>query len=98
MSGGGKLKRQATEMKREEFPGLVKQLSSAPAVEKDTLAHLVDILVVHDKSNPAALVKAGAIKPLVELCATGNDSSQIHAASALATIAATKYEYQVCCT
>ena len=97
MSGVGKLKRQATTMKREEFADVVKKLaadSTTTMEEKDTLCHLIDILATQQTSNPAGLVKAGAIPPLVELLTTGGDASQIHAASALATIAAAKLEYQ----
>ena len=57
-------------------------------------AHLMDIVALHQEVNVPALVSSGAVKPLLELVISGNDGSQIHAASTLATIASAKTEYQ----
>ena len=91
---GGHLKRQASQMTPADVPGLVGDLKKAAYEEKEKIAHLVDILAIQVDTNPRALVSAGAIKPLIELVKSGNDGSQVHAASALATIAAAKYEFQ----
>ena len=99
MGGDGRLKRQASSMTVAEIPALVKELRSraTPCDAKEGTAHLLDVVAMHDVShNPAALVSSGAIRPLIDLVAHGNDGSQIHASSTLATIAATKPEYQDC--
>jgi hypothetical protein len=92
--GGGMLKRRASQVSINDIAGLVKDLKKATGDEKGKCVHLLDIVAVHDAANPAALVSGGAIKPLVELVANGNDSAQIHASSTLATIAQTKAAYQ----
>ena len=94
MSGPGRLKKQATSMTLSQIPDIVKDLKAATYEGKEQVTHLMDIVALHQSQNPAALVQGGAIKPLVELLTNGNDGSQIHAASTLATIAAAKYEYQ----
>ena len=91
---GGHLKRQASQMTFNDMPQLIKDLKKAAYEDKEKLTHLIDVLAVQADANPQGLVAAGAIAPLVELVKTGNDGAQIHAASALATIAAAQYDYQ----
>ena len=85
--GDGRLKRQATTMKLTDIQSMSKELKNASYEEKEKVAHLMDIVAHHQTQNPGALVAGGAIKPLIELCESGNDGSQIHAASTLAIIA-----------
>ena len=92
--GDGRLKRQATTMKLTDIQSMSKELKNASYEEKEKVAHLMDIVAHHQTQNPGALVAGGAIKPLIELCESGNDGSQIHAASTLAIIATTKLDYQ----
>jgi len=92
--GGGRLKKQASGITVQEIPGIVKDLKAATYESREKTAHLMDLVAVQQTSNPAALVSSGAIKPLIDLVTDGNDGSQIHAASTLATIAAAKHEYQ----
>ena len=87
-NSGGKLKRQATTMKHDDIKAVVANLKKATYEEKEKVTHLIDVLALHSESNPASLVSAGAIKPLVQLITSGTDGAQVHAASALATIAA----------
>jgi hypothetical protein len=95
MGGGdGRLKRQASSMKIADIPQVIKDLKQASFEEKESVAHLMDVIAVQHEQNPSALVGGGAIKPLIELVASGNDGSQVYAASTLATIAAAKQEYQ----
>ena len=91
---GGHLKRQASQMTAADVPGLVGDLKKAAYEDKEKVVHLMDILAVQVDTNPRELVAAGAIKPLIELVKSGTDGSQVHAASALATIAAAKFEFQ----
>ena len=95
MAGVGRLKRQASSLTPTDVPRIVEELRNAPYEEKEKVVRLMDVMAAHDKSvNPGALVMAGAIAPLVDLVKSGNDGSQIYAASTLATIASTKQEYQ----
>ena len=96
MGGGdGKLKRQASRMQLTDIPQIVKDLKAAPYEAKEKFVHLMDVIAVQQDKNPGVLVQAGAVKPLVELLTSGNDGSQIYSASTLATIAASKQEYQI---
>lgn len=94
MPGDGRFKRMASSMNLTDIPQVVKDLRAAAYEEKERVVHLMDIVAVHQQQNQAALVQAGAIKPLIELCSSGNDGAQIHAASTLATIAAHSIPYQ----
>ena len=94
MGGDGRLKKQATMMSLTDIQGSVKELKAAAYEEKEKVVHLMDVVAHHQSQNPAALVSGGAIKPLIDLIDSGNDGSQIHAASCLAIIATTKMEYQ----
>ena len=96
MGGGdGRLKRQASQMKLTDVPQIVKDLKAAQFADREKVAHLLDIVAMQTYQNPAALVSAGAIKPLIELLTTGTDGAQVHAASTLATVAAAKEEFQL---
>ena len=92
--GWGKLKKIASAISLAEIPNLVKDLDKASYEERERQAALLDVVALQQASNPAALVSAGAIKVLVELVSSGSDGAQIHSASTLATIAASKHEYQ----
>ena len=65
MGGDGRLKRQATTLSASDMAGLVKDLKAAPYEEKEGQVHLMDVVALHQTSNPAALVAGGAIRPLV---------------------------------
>lgn len=92
--GDGLLKRRATSMNLNDVAALTKELKAAPYEEKEKVVHLMDVVAHHQIQNPASLVSGGAIRPLIELCESGNDGSQVHAASTLAIIATTKLDYQ----
>jgi hypothetical protein len=94
MSGAGILKKQASSMTVADMPKIVHDLKHASYAEKDRISHLIDILALHQQQNAQALVGCGAVKALIDCVATGSDGTQIHAASALATIAADRLEFQ----
>ena len=93
-AGPGRLKKQASGILPTDIPKLVTELAASASEGKEQLAHLLDILALHSEANPPAIVSAGAIKPLIDLVANGTDGAQTHAASTLATIAASSQQYQ----
>ena len=92
--GPGKLKKQASGMLPTDIPKIVGELKDSESEGKEQLAHLLSVLALHNPDNPPAIVSAGAIKPLVDLITSGTDGAQMHAASTLATIAASSQPFQ----
>ena len=96
MGGDGRMKKLASQQEASDIPRIVKELKAAAQDGKEKNAHLLDVLAQSlDEANVAAMVKAGAIGPLVGLVAQGTDGGQIHAASTLASIAAGQRENQM---
>ena len=92
MGGEGRTRKLAAGMTKDDIPRIIKELKSAPQDGKEKSAYLLDIMAEQEE-NVKAMVKAGAIGPLVELVASGNDGGQIHACSTLAQIALAETDF-----
>ena len=91
--GDGNIKKEAARIGKDDIPKLVKDLKTQPQEAKEQVAHLLDALAMQSTDHPLAMVNAGAIPPLVGLLESGTDGGQIHAASAIATIASVTKKY-----
>ena len=93
-------KKLAADRKAIDLKQLVKSLSTAPMEGSDGKEYCAQLLsVIVEQQYPkegtkdgiedicASIHKAGAIKPLVQLVAEGNDGAQIYASSTLAALA-----------
>ena len=87
MGGGdGRVKKLASLRGTDDIPSIVKDLRAAPQESKEQIAHLLDILATQNEANPAAIVKAGGVKYLVDMLASGTDGGQLHAAPHLSPV------------
>ena len=93
VAGEGRIKKLASQVGTEHIPGIVKDLKTAPQDGKEKCAHLLDVLTSSLADGIPAMVRAGAVAPLVGMLASGTDGGQIHAASALASIAAARHDF-----
>lgn len=92
MGGDGRMKKLASSQGKDDIPRIIKELKAADQQGKEKNAHLLDMLSEQEECVKA-MGRSGAIAPLVELVAKGNDGGQIHAASTLSRIASADKEF-----
>ena len=73
---------------------MVARLKTGTMEVKESVSRLIAALCTQDSTQVEPVVKADAIKPLVELVAKGSENGQLHGASALAAIAENRPEVQ----
>ena len=87
--GEGRIKKLAAEKTVADIPSIIKELKNSPNEKKEECAHLLDVLASKDTECAVAIAKGGGLVHLIEVVRVGTDGGQIHAASTIATIAAT---------